>query len=133
MSMKHHPSRLVIAVSLVIALAAATAAASWTDYLNPFALFTSASDQVVHTAPPEGAGAPATVEGDIPTAITVTVSGTAVTNPPLAASYGSLAAALTDLNAVTSYTTPGTIIFTLSGSETAPVKGFAVGSATLNP
>lgn len=67
--------------------------------------------------------------------IPVTVSGTAVTSPPLAASYTSLALALTDLNLVTSYTVPGTIIFTCAAgsSETAPTTGLTLGSATLNP
>jgi hypothetical protein len=66
-------------------------------------------------------------------ALSVTVSGTAVTNPALASTYPDLLSALNALNSVTSYTTPGTIIFTVSGSETAPVKGFVIGSATLNP
>ncbi len=67
--------------------------------------------------------------------IPVTVSGSAVTVPALQASYTSLAAALADLNAITSYTTPGDIIFTCTegNSETAPPKGFVIGSATLNP
>lgn len=63
--------------------------------------------------------------------ITVTVSDPTNTTPNLSASYASLAAALTDLNAVTAMTGPVTL--TLSGSETAPVKGFVLGSATLNP
>ena len=67
--------------------------------------------------------------------IAVTVSGTAVTNPALAGSYTSLALALTALNGVTSYPTPGTIIFTCTAatSETAPPTGLTIGSATLNP
>ncbi len=67
--------------------------------------------------------------------IPVTVSGTGVTSPALAASYTSLALALTDLNAVTSYSTPGTIIFTCDAgsSETAPATGLVIGSATLSP
>ena len=67
--------------------------------------------------------------------IPVTVSGTGVTSPALAASYPSLALALTDLNAVTSYSTPGTIIFTCDAgsSETAPATGLVIGSATLSP
>ena len=44
--------------------------------------------------------------------IAVTVSGTAATTPALAGSYTSLANALTALNAITAYPTPGTIIFT---------------------
>lgn len=63
--------------------------------------------------------------------ITVTVTNATNTTPNLAASYASLAAALTDLNAVTAMSGPVTL--TLSGSETAPVKGFVLGSATLNP
>jgi hypothetical protein len=67
--------------------------------------------------------------------IPVTVSGTAVTVPALAASYPSLALALTDLNLITSYTTNGTIVFTCTGgsSEIAPATGLTIGSATLNP
>ena len=67
--------------------------------------------------------------------IAVTKSGTAVTVPALAASYTSLSNALTALNSITSYTTPGTIIFTCAAgsSETAPATGFVIGSATLNP
>src|ERR1043165_3077670 len=67
--------------------------------------------------------------------IPVTRSGTAVTVPALASSYTSLSNALTALNAITSYTTPGTIIFTCAAgsSETAPVTGFVIGSASLNP
>ncbi len=63
--------------------------------------------------------------------ISVTVTNGSNTTPNLAASYASLAAALTDLNAVTAMSGPVTL--TLSGSETAPVKGFVLGSATLNP
>ena len=67
--------------------------------------------------------------------IGVTKSGTAVTVPALAASYTSLSNALTALNAITSYTTPGTIIFTCAAgtSETAPSTGFVIGSTSLNP
>jgi hypothetical protein len=64
----------------------------------------------------------------------VTVTGTAVTSPALAGSYTSLFDAFAALNAVTSYTTPGTIVLTCgAGSETAPVKGMGLGSSTLNP
>ena len=67
--------------------------------------------------------------------IPVTVSGTAVTTPALAASYPDLASALNALNAITAYTTPGTIIFTCTAgsSETAPIKGYVIGSASLDP
>ena len=67
--------------------------------------------------------------------IPVTVSGSAVTVPALGSSYTSLSDALNDLNAITSYTTPGDIIFTCTAgsSETAPPTGFVIGSATLNP
>jgi len=67
--------------------------------------------------------------------IPVTVTGTAVTSPALSASYTSLANALAALNAVTSYTTNGTIVFTCAGgnSEIAPPTGLVIGSATLNP
>ncbi|MBC7384306.1 MAG: T9SS type A sorting domain-containing protein [Bacteroidia bacterium] len=67
--------------------------------------------------------------------IAITVSGTATTNPALTSTYTSLANALTALNAVSSYTTPGTIVFTMtaSGTEIAPPTGLTIGSATLNP
>jgi len=66
--------------------------------------------------------------------LSVTVSGTAVTSPALAGSYTSLADALTALNGITAFTTPGNIVLTCAaGSETAPVSGFTLGSATLNP
>lgn len=64
--------------------------------------------------------------------LTVTVTNPGNTTPNLAASYSSFASALTDLNAVSAMTGP--VILTLStGSETAPIKGFVIGSATLNP
>ncbi|MFT3911080.1 MAG: T9SS type A sorting domain-containing protein [Ferruginibacter sp.] len=67
--------------------------------------------------------------------ISVTVSGTAVTTPALGASYTSLANALTAVNAISAYPTPGTIVLTLGagGTETAPPTGLVIGSATLNP
>jgi hypothetical protein len=67
--------------------------------------------------------------------IPVAVSGTGATTPALAPSYTSLASALTALNSITAYTTPGSIIFTCTAgsSETAPATGFVIGSATLNP
>ncbi|HLO53175.1 MAG TPA: hypothetical protein VK169_02750 [Saprospiraceae bacterium] len=68
----------------------------------------------------------------------INVSGTAVTSPALAASYTSLdgpTGAIAALNAISSYTSPGSIILTIDAgySETAPIKGFGLGSATLNP
>jgi hypothetical protein len=65
--------------------------------------------------------------------ITITVTGNTNTTPNLLASYGTLTAALTDLNAVTAMTGP--VIFTCDAgtSETAPPTGFVIGSATLNP
>src|SRR5256885_4602185 len=65
--------------------------------------------------------------------IPVTVTNPTNTTPNLAASYASLAAALTDLNLVTAMTGPVTLTCTSGNSETAPVKGFVVGSATLDP
>jgi len=65
--------------------------------------------------------------------VAVTVTGNTNTTPNLAASYASLASALTDLNAVTAMSGPVTLTLAAGGSETAPVKGFAVGSASLNP
>ncbi len=65
--------------------------------------------------------------------IPVTVTGNTNTTPNLAATYTSLALALTDLNLVTAMTGPVTLTLADGSSETAPVKGFAVGSATLDP
>ncbi|NOT52607.1 MAG: fibronectin type III domain-containing protein [Chitinophagaceae bacterium] len=65
--------------------------------------------------------------------ITITVTGNTNTTPNLLATYPSLAAALTDLNAVTAMTGPVVLTCDAGTSETAPVKGFALGSATLNP
>ncbi len=62
--------------------------------------------------------------------ISVTVANATNTTPNLNATYPSLALALDDLNAVTAMSGPVTL--TLSGSETAPAKGFTIGSATLN-
>jgi hypothetical protein len=65
--------------------------------------------------------------------ITVAVTGSSNTTPNLAASYTSLANALTGLNAVTAMTGPVTLTLTSGTSETAPVKGFIIGSSSLNP
>ena len=62
----------------------------------------------------------------------VTVTGNTNTTPNLAASYTSLALALADLNAVTAMTGPVILTLAAGTSETAPVKGFTIGSATLN-
>jgi trimeric autotransporter adhesin len=64
--------------------------------------------------------------------LAVTVTNQTNTTPNLLASYPSLSAALTDLNAVTAMTGPVTLTLA-AGSETAPVTGFTIGSATLNP
>jgi hypothetical protein len=65
--------------------------------------------------------------------IGVTVTGNANTTPNLAASYTSLASALTAVNAVTAMSGPITLTCDSGTSETAPIKGFVLGSATLNP
>lgn len=65
--------------------------------------------------------------------VTVNVTNPTNTTPNLAASYPSLALALTDLNAVTAMSGPVTLTC-VTGSETAPsAAGFTIGSATLNP
>jgi hypothetical protein len=64
--------------------------------------------------------------------ISVTVTNGTNTTPNLASSYSSLSSALTDLNAVTAMSGPVTLTCTSGTSETAPVKGFVLGSATLN-
>lgn len=65
--------------------------------------------------------------------ISVTVTNPTNTTPNLSASYTSLASALTAVNAVTAMSGPITLTCTSGTSETAPVKGFVLGSATLNP
>ncbi len=62
--------------------------------------------------------------------IAVTVDVPTNTTPNLAASYTDLATALTAVNSITAMSGP--VVLTLSGSETAPIKGFALGSAGLN-
>lgn len=63
--------------------------------------------------------------------ITVTVTGNTNTTPNLLASYPNLAAALTDLNAVTAMSGP--VSMALTGSEIVPPTGLTIGSASLNP
>ncbi|MBC7495134.1 MAG: hypothetical protein H7221_09020, partial [Flavobacterium sp.] len=53
------------------------------------------------------------------------------TTPPLAASYTSLGNFLTALNAVTSMT-GDVVVYAGTGTETAPPKGFTIGSPSLN-
>ncbi|MBS4044655.1 MAG: hypothetical protein KGZ59_12695, partial [Chitinophagaceae bacterium] len=62
----------------------------------------------------------------------ITVANPTNTTPNLAASYTTLASALTDLNAVTAMSGP--VKFTISAgySETAPATGLTIGSASLN-
>ncbi len=64
--------------------------------------------------------------------ITVTVTGNTNTTPNLLASYPNLAAALTDMNAVTAMTGPVVLSCTGGTSETAPPTGLTLGSASLN-
>ena len=63
--------------------------------------------------------------------IAVTVTNNTNTTPNLAASYTSLATALTDLNAVTTMTGPVTLVLA-AGNETTPSTGLQLGSASLN-
>ena len=63
--------------------------------------------------------------------IAFTVTGNTNTTPNLATSYTSLANLLISVNAITGVN--GYVyIYGNSGSETAPIKGFTIGSATLN-
>ena len=55
--------------------------------------------------------------------IAVTVSNPTNTTPNLAASYASLASAITALNSVTAMTGPVIIYLPAGGTETAPVAG----------
>ncbi|OYU80393.1 MAG: hypothetical protein CFE23_09040, partial [Flavobacterium sp. BFFFF1] len=64
--------------------------------------------------------------------ISVTVTNPGNTTPALASSYTSLASALTDLNAVTAMSGPIVLTCASGTSETAPVKGMSLGSASLN-
>jgi len=64
--------------------------------------------------------------------IAVTVTNPTNTTPNLAASYTSLANALTDLNLVTAMTGPVIFDLAANGTETAPVGGYLLGNATLN-
>jgi len=63
--------------------------------------------------------------------LTVNVTNPTNTTPNLQASYASFAAALTDLNLVSAMSGPITLTLQ-AGSETAPIKGFVIGSASLN-
>lgn len=65
--------------------------------------------------------------------ITITVQNNTNTTPNLATSYPSLLDALTALNAVTAMNGPVIMTAFTYGTETAPPKGFTIGSATLNP
>ena len=61
----------------------------------------------------------------------IVYSSAANTTPPLAGSYSSFAALTTALNAITAMSGPVEIGLN-AGSETAPPKGFTIGSPTLN-
>ncbi len=65
--------------------------------------------------------------------IAVTVTNPANTTPNLAATYTSFSDVLSALNSVTAMTGPIVLTLTEGGSETAPAKGFVLGSPTLNP
>jgi hypothetical protein len=65
--------------------------------------------------------------------IGVTVTGNTNATPALQLSYASLAAALTDVNAITAMSGPITLSLAAGTSETAPATGLTLGSATLNP
>ncbi|WP_396141900.1 GEVED domain-containing protein, partial [Flavobacterium sp.] len=64
--------------------------------------------------------------------IGVTITGNTNTTPNLAASYTTLASALSALNATTAMTGPVTLTLTADTSETAPATGLVIGSASLN-
>ena len=64
--------------------------------------------------------------------IGVTITGNTNTTPNLAASYTTLASALTALNATTAMTGPVTLTLTAGTSETAPATGLVIGSVSLN-
>jgi len=73
------------------------------------------------------------VQGRVTAQIAITVTGNTNTTPNLMATYTSLALALTDVNLVTAMTGPVTLTCAAATSETAPVTGLTIGSATLNP
>jgi hypothetical protein len=68
--------------------------------------------------------------GSVQAQIGVTVTGNTNTTPNLAASYTSLANAVTALNGVTAMTGPVTFTLAAGTSETAPVKGFNISTST---
>jgi hypothetical protein len=63
----------------------------------------------------------------------ITVTNRTNTTPNLQPTYTTLALAFADLNAVTAMSGPITLTLNAGHSETAPVKGLVLGSATLNP
>ena len=64
--------------------------------------------------------------------IAITVTGNNNTTPALASTYTSMASALVDLNNVSAMSGPVVLTCASGSSETAPVKGFVLGSASLN-
>jgi hypothetical protein len=62
----------------------------------------------------------------------VTVTNPTNTTPNLQPTYTTLASAIADLNATTAMSGPVTLTLNAGHSETAPVKGLVLGSATLN-
>ena len=63
----------------------------------------------------------------------ITVTNRTNTTPNLQPTYTTLALAFADLNGVTAMSGPITLTLNAGHSETAPVKGLVLGSATLNP
>ncbi|MBK7934618.1 MAG: hypothetical protein IPK01_14335 [Acidobacteria bacterium] len=88
MSNRKSSLRFVIVSTLIIAISAMTASASWTDYVNPFTYFASA----------ETAQAEPAVQVETPPALVTTVTTNGGSG--LAPTYPDLASAITALNAI---------------------------------
>lgn len=102
-------SRVALAAITIIAITAATATASWTDYINPFVYFAAETIAENEAATPTQ---PAVFAG-------VTTNG----GSGLALSYLTLADAITALNAAT-ITSP--VVITANGTEIAPAGGYNI-------
>src|SRR5436190_3213556 len=116
---------VIVASTLLIAFAAITAAASWTDYLDPFSFFTSQSEQAA--TPPAGTTAPDDQPmafgtcGDVPLGLAIEVEATNSANNT---SYATLTAAFAAINAATH---TGTITIDVCGDTNE-----GTGTALLN-
>ncbi|MBK6749591.1 MAG: hypothetical protein IPG67_06165 [Acidobacteria bacterium] len=114
MSNRKSSYRFVIVSTLIIAISAMTASASWTDYVNPFTYFASA----------ETAQAEPAVQVETPPALVTTVTTNGGSG--LAPTYPDLASAITALNAIPGGITSSPTTITVTGTETAPAGGYTI-------